>query len=158
MTQQRELLILTGPIQSGKSTALQAWAKTRNVGGIISPIVNGCRVFYTPALDEHFDFEASKVTDETISVGQYHFYKEAFHRANTIIENSMNCDWLIIDEIGPLELKGEGLCRALTKVLTTSSPSVVFVVRDTLIEKVVDHFNLQNVKCIGVREFTDILK
>jgi nucleoside-triphosphatase THEP1 len=54
--------------------------------------------------------------------------------------------WLIIDEIGPIELRGEGLEPQVSQILKeyprTRKNRLILVIRDQLLEKVLEHYNL----------------
>jgi len=54
----------------------------------------------------------------------------------------------VIDEIGPLELRGEGLEPAVSAVLAAESAAgalvanLVLVVREGLVDRVIEHYHL----------------
>ena len=54
--------------------------------------------------------------------------------------------WLVIDEIGPLELRGGGLEPMVGKILNeykrTKNNRLIIVVRENLLEKVIEHYKL----------------
>src|SRR5690349_6312823 len=103
-----KIIILTGEIQTGKTTSLQEFCgKHNNIAGILTPIINGKRMFYDISEKVFFEMEANEKEDKLI-IGKYLFSTQAFEKANNILSNATKCndiDYLIIDEIGPLELK-----------------------------------------------------
>jgi len=103
------ICILTAPIQSGKTTSLINWSAVRNdLYGILTPVVGGKRVFMNAQTKEQFPMEATG-EEETLAVGRFEFSKTGFDKAIQIIRDAMTKEgWLLIDEIGPLEIKGEG--------------------------------------------------
>lgn len=145
-------MILSGEIQSGKTTALQKWLVGKNATGILSPIVSGERMLYNIQDASYIPFQSPVSTPETISVGRYHFYKSAFEKANKILQQRTSADWLIVDEIGPLEMKGQGFFPALTHVLIDSSINRLVVVRTSLLEEVKEKFLLQHAHTLSVQE------
>ena len=145
------IFILTAPIQSGKTTSLISWSAKRNdVHGILTPVVGGKRVFMNVQTKEHFPMEA-KGEEETLVVGRFAFSKAGFDKAIQIIRDAINKEvCLIIDEIGPLELKGKGFCDVLKEVLEKKVQKLLLVVRDKngMVEKVKKYFELTSAEVI----------
>lgn len=137
--------ILSGPIGTGKTTSLLQWAKRKqDIYGILSPLINGKRVFMDIAKEVSFHMEAGE-NEQGFKIGQYNFSKSSFEKASSIIKDAINNKgWLIIDEIGPLELRGEGFSLTLKEVLSTHTGNLLLVVREGLAEKVIAHFGIQN--------------
>jgi nucleoside-triphosphatase THEP1 len=143
------IIIYTGPVHSGKTSALQQWCSNRkDVGGILMPDINGKRKFLSIQTKELFDAECnlSEETDQPlISIGSYHFYKTAFGKANDILVNtSPQLNYIIIDEIGKLELQQKGLFEGTAYLLNNYSQNLILVVRDSLIDDVIKTFHLTN--------------
>lgn len=145
-----QIFILSQPIQSGKTTLLQEWIKGKsNIGGILTPDVNGIRnlldlstnTFHTLQLNEQ---------DEGMKIGRFVFDPKGFETAQKLLLESLDKDyeWVIIDEIGRLELdRKEGLEPALSVVIdffsTQQTPTkLLLVVRDYLLEDVKQHYNI----------------
>jgi nucleoside-triphosphatase THEP1 len=135
------IYIFTAPIGYGKTTALLQWAGKRNdVYGILTPVMNDTRVFMDAHTKEQFAMEATGA-EETIMVGRFIFSKTNFEKAIQIIRNAIHKDgWLVIDEIGPLELRGEGFHDVLKEVLIAREEKIILVVREGLCEKVKEQF------------------
>ncbi len=135
------IIILTAPIQSGKTTSLINWPAARdNIYGILTPVVNGKRVFMNAQTREQFPMEATG-EEATLAVGRFLFSKNAFDKAVQIIRDAIPKEgWLVIDEIGPLEIRGEGFCDVLKEVLAQRKNKILLVVREGLTEKVQEHF------------------
>ena len=75
------------------------------------------------------------------------FSRKYFNQAIDIIRNAIDePGWLVIDEIGPLELKGSGFCDILKEVLSRRNDKLLIVVRDKekMVDSVKQYFNLQN--------------
>lgn len=138
------IFILTAPVQSGKTTSLVKWAEKRNdVYGIVTPVVDGKRVFSDIATKEEFPMEAVE-GEETLLVGRFIFSKTGFEKAVSIIRDAIDKNgWLIIDEIGPLELRGEGFHDIVRKVLRERKEKIILVVREGLVQQVKDHFMIK---------------
>jgi nucleoside-triphosphatase THEP1/ABC-type thiamin/hydroxymethylpyrimidine transport system permease subunit len=127
-----EVYILSAPIQSGKTTSLINWSANRNdVYGILTPVVNGKRVFMNVNTKERFPMEAKEGEREILTVGRFAFSKNNFERAIQIIRDDISKNgWLIIDEIGPLELAGQGFHDVLLETLRSFNGKLLLVVRD----------------------------
>lgn len=141
-----ELYLLTGEIHSGKTTALLRWTEKRNdVSGILSPVIKGRRMFMDIATKEIFEMEASDDAD-VLEVGRYKFSRSSFERASEILLSAIDKKgWLIIDEVGPLELKKQGFYKALHSILDSISneQNRVLIVRSSKLQEVIDIFHLQ---------------
>ncbi len=143
----KKAFLLTGPINSGKTTRLTEWSKNRNdVYGILTPKINGKRVFMDVATGEQFEMEAQENEENVLNIGKYIFSVAGFDRAKNIVRNATNRKnaWLIIDEVGPMELKGEGFSVELQELLESKEDSLrlIIVVREGLVEEVVSHFGI----------------
>ena len=136
--------ILTAPVQTGKTTSLVNWSAKRNdVYGILTPIVDGKRVFMNAHTKEQFPMEAIEGEMEVLSIGRFVFSKINFDKAiQTIREAIDKKKWLIIDEIGPLELQGRGFHDILREVLLKRKGNLLLVVREGLAEKVQQYFEI----------------
>ncbi|HEY6062429.1 MAG TPA: nucleoside-triphosphatase [Chitinophagaceae bacterium] len=131
------IYILSAPIQSGKTTSLINWSATRNdVYGILTPVINGKRIFMNAHTREQFPMEAGG-EEEVLAIGRFIFSKAGFDKAIQIIRNAMNTEgWLVIDEIGPLELEGKGFYDIVNEILMLRKNKMILVVRSGLAEKV----------------------
>ena len=134
-----DIFILTGEVHSGKTTALLQWSqKRKDVFGILTPVINGERVFMNAHTGEIFPMEANG-NEEVLAVGKYRFSAKAFQKASTVISSSLaNQAWIILDEIGPLELRGDGFYEVLGAMAssTTHQQKLVVVVRQSIMEEV----------------------
>ncbi len=142
--------ILTGKTHSGKTSYLSNWIIDKNADGILSPDIKGVRHLLHISSGETRQLETkSKVSNaNTISVGKYLFDENAFEWARNILINSINnkIEWLIIDEVGPLELKGNGLEPAIKKIIDVlikqNKIKIIFVVRESLLDVFINHYKL----------------
>ena len=144
----KQIFILTGPVQTGKTTSLINWSENRNdVFGIITPVISGKRFFLNAHTHERFQMEASPSEKETLSVGKFIFSKVSFNKAEQVLKDTIDKKgWIVIDEVGPLELKNEGFNNVLKEILQNqpAEQKLLLVVRERLVEKVKDFFKLTN--------------
>lgn len=147
--QKKELYLVTGTIHSGKSSTLANWCQSRNdVYGILSPVENGKRFFLDISTGEKFSMESTPDEISTIPIGKFNFSMNAFSKAVEIITRSTynKKGWLVIDEIGPLELSGRGFDEVLKEILqnSPSNMKIILVVRDTIKDDVIKRYFLED--------------
>ncbi|TCJ19615.1 hypothetical protein EPD60_00380 [Flaviaesturariibacter flavus] len=144
------VFIFSRPIRSGKTTDLLAWSRGgADVRGIAMPDYNGERHFEDLATGERWSATAGTETD-LLPAGPFRFSKEAFAKAARRLELPEG-GWLIVDEIGKLELEGKGFANALERVIADGAGTdfkLLLVVRDTLLEKVCSRFGLGDARVL----------
>jgi nucleoside-triphosphatase len=148
----KKIFILTGSVHSGKTTRLMHWALSqKNIDGITQPIVDDKRFIYNIASRTLKLLEApAGFKDEQVNtIGKYRFNKEVFEWSQKVLLDCLNKDlsWLIIDEIGPLELGGKGLEPALTNILLARNNfngKILCVVRDSILDQFIAKYSLKN--------------
>ena len=160
------IYILTGAIRSGKTTALLHWSKSRNdVDGLLCPDdANGKRYFLKLKNKTIFKLEAEAETEAIVAIGNFKFLRSAFNEANDylILEASKTeRQYLIIDEIGKLELKNEGLYVS-TKALISQFRSndnthLILVVRDYLLDAVMEHYGITECSILTTKDLENLI-
>ena len=146
------ITILTGPVHSGKTTYLKTdYEGKKNVYGILTPIINGQRVFLNIATGEIFPMEASE-EEATLAVGKYRFSKESFLKATTILTQALKQKkgTLILDEVGPLELRGSGFYKIVKEMVADKNSLLekMVVVRESILQDVIHFFEIKNYRII----------
>lgn len=146
------IYILTGAIRTGKTTALLNWITDRNdADGLLCPADdNGKRFFLKVKSKESFSLEVnSDNVKDTITIGSFRFLKSAFDEANHFLSSmssEMKNQYLIIDELGKLELKSQGLHPAaeclIHNYIHNSNQHLIIVVRESLLEEITNHYNI----------------
>ena len=87
-------------------------------------------------------------SDALVTIGPFSFLASSFAWAREELKDALelNSRWLIIDEIGPLELAGKGLEPMVSEIVDKYERSkdhhLILVVRENLLTKVVSHYNL----------------
>lgn len=153
----RPIHILSAPIQSGKTTALLRWSEGRpRLGGILCPDVGGLRHLFTlhdrvlhPFQMDDETFAAGR--EEALSIGRFHFRAATFALARQVLlaDAGRPADWLVIDEIGKLELKNQGFEPAAGEVVrrflaSEMAGNLLLVVRPDLLRAVLDFYEIKN--------------
>ncbi|MBN3035178.1 MAG: hypothetical protein JW861_06300 [Bacteroidales bacterium] len=147
------IYILSGAIRSGKTTRLMGWSSLGgDVAGILTPDRDGIRMMYDIAARKWFPFEAGPEVpeDRVIRVGGFRFSLRAFEKAAGILISALSVKpaWLVVDEVGRLELEGKGFGLVLPAVISryksgSLQGSLLLVVRDSLLDDVVRKFKLE---------------
>ncbi len=146
-------ILLTGPVHEGKTTACwKAIAGIRAAGfrvaGFVSPpLLNaaGEKVgieMRDLATGQRQTFARLAEPDETATVGVYRVSEEAVEWARRTLAAALlaNADWIVIDEIGPLELHADqGFAFALEPLADPLRvPNALVIVRDTLVNELAE--------------------
>lgn len=138
-----QISILTGPVKSGKTTRLANWIKQQDdCAGILAPVQGGLRYLYAIHSQQSKLLEIKNrviAENRIIRIGNFCFYREVFDwaQAELLIAFKRKPNWLIIDEIGPLEIDGTGLEPAVSKIIYELSrydqPRLILVIREQLL-------------------------
>ncbi|MDZ7344171.1 MAG: hypothetical protein ONA90_06615 [candidate division KSB1 bacterium] len=158
-SERHPIYIYTGPIRSGKTTALMNGpAKTAGVAGVLTPEVNGIRKLYDLKTRTYFPFQIeddANRSEPVVTIGRFVFYESAFARARLILAATVQEQprWLIIDEIGRLELQQRGFEPVAGKIIRAHHAGhlkgdLLIVVRDTLLKEVVRHYHIQRYRIL----------
>ncbi len=157
------IYILTGAIRSGKTSALLEWCCNRNdVDGVLCPDdENGKRYFLNIIAEETYilELDAKTESDKIVSIGFFHFLKKAFDKANEYLVNlkeKTDYSYLIIDELGKLELQNRGLhVAAKTQIphyIKNENIHLILVIRESLMDEVISHYKITKYSVIKKEE------
>lgn len=162
------IVVLTGPIRSGKTTRLAAWVRARaaageSVAGILAPATDEERRLCSIATGECRVLTAGPGVPDSrlVAIGPHRFDGAVFDWARGVIAEAATGSaaaggegaagsagaaapgWLVVDEVGPLELGGSGLDPAVRAAAGAgASARLLLVVRERLVERVLDHYGL----------------
>ena len=152
-------IILSGDIRSGKTTALQEFSDHHECSGALMPDIDGRRHFHLLGAEPKL-LPAQATEDEKedcIEVGRFRFYRSAFEMANNSIVNAVDqkASWIIIDEIGKLELKGEGLMRGFDYAMQNKDEESILLitVRSSLLIDIMTQYRLADALVIDIADF-----
>ncbi len=136
------IAVLTGPVRSGKTTfllgAVSRWKEAgRPVVGFLSRAVESGRGTEYELLDiaggRAMPFLTRADVPGAERVGRYSFIPSALDAARTIIASSVPGQILVVDEVGPRELRGGGVWPAVGAVLAEAGRTVLVTVRETIL-------------------------
>jgi nucleoside-triphosphatase THEP1 len=158
-----KIIILSAGIQTGKTTLLQQLCKQQNnIGGILTPVVEGERKFYDILQKLFFAMEAS-ADKEKLAIGKYLFSSAAFSKANNLLLEATQkpgMEYIVIDEIGPLEIKWQqGFYQSLKKITARKVGfTLILVIRSSWVEQAMQTFNLQNPLLFNLQQMKAFFK
>lgn len=150
------IFILSGKRNSGKSTILQRvitglQEKGFRIAGIRAPAImqNGRKIgFYV--LNIKTDEKAllcerrSELVPSTPQSFEFHENGLKLGRQALSPQAINDADLIIIDEVGPLELKGECWAEPIEQIFNTSEKPMLWVIRKGLVDKVCMHYGAMN--------------
>jgi len=151
-------IILTGPTRTGKTTALRAWAESRTVAGFLSPDGPHGRQLMNVSTGELRAFEAEGDAEAAGCqiIGRFHLLQSAFDAGAAWIREGLRlgAPWLLMDEVGPLELSGTGFDTLLRETLDelkgrNTISRLLIVVRTQALDAVVSRYGLQGARKIS---------
>jgi nucleoside-triphosphatase THEP1 len=161
------LILLTGPRGAGKTTAcwkalpgLRA-AGVRMAGFVSPPLLNGNGnktgiEMVDLASGQHQTFAKIVQPGEQATVGAYRMDDRAIEWARGVLAAALlaNVDWLVIDEIGPLELsQGGGFAFALDPLGDpVRIPHAIVLVREDLVADLAERLGREDAVTVRVTE------
>ena len=165
------IFIITGPVNSGKTSTIQKLCNDfpqTTFSGIISQGIcsDGIKTGYK-IIDIESGNESLLATTEPMDTGirtaRYYFYPKGFQFGEDILFNIKDKKNVIIDEIGKLELNKKGFYDPLKYLIENFKGNMVLVVRDFLVQEVINFFNIKeyiiiNIKQKEYNEIYDLLK
>jgi nucleoside-triphosphatase THEP1 len=159
-----KVIIITGEIHQGKTTFVQKIVedllkqKIRVAGFISIGLDNdGARTgFILEEIGSSRQIElcSDKANEKRFKLGRFYFNQEALSFGNEILkpDNLSDKQLIVIDEIGPLEIKGLGWSYAIDKSTQSLITPQLWVVRKSLVKKIVRKWNIGNVYIFNINE------
>lgn len=147
-----QVLIVTGGVDSGKTTLLQRLLchleeRCLKVSGVVAEGVwkNGEKCGYDAIFLSSGKryLLCRKGFSSSLNIGCFGFQEEVFSAGEKMITTEKGTVLTVLDEIGRLELSGKGWAAPLSALLAAKNRLLIVVRRD-FIEKVVEQFALTN--------------
>ena len=152
------IFIFSDQIGAGKTTILKTWTQNKpTVTGFLSVKIDGKRFFENLETGEKRPME---IENSDLKIGKFSFDPEVFLWAEKEFLKQYQSDkeWLIIDEIGPLEIrKNQGFHALILKIIQenpASKPKIIFVVRDFMVAEFIDKYKFSHAKILSKNYFT----
>jgi len=156
------IIILSGNVRDGKSSYLLR----------LSRLLESSRVslagIYSPSVRQEQDHVGYDLIDARTGrrhplcrttgragmpqVGPYYFLPEGleFGRQALDLDRARETDLMIVDEIGPWELSGQGWAEPVARLILNSDVPMIWAVRDKLVEKAIEQWALTRPEVIRV--------
>lgn len=154
-----DIIIITGKINSGKTTACKTWINRqkkdgKSVGGILSIPVwrkgeKNAYYAYDISTEESILLATTAAVSPASSYGRFRFPRTGLDFAETVLRNACGLsggkpkETIIVDEIGPLELKEKGFASVLRELLNEYSGTLILVTRESHTEALCRHFHIE---------------
>jgi nucleoside-triphosphatase THEP1 len=159
-----QVVIITGEIHQGKTTFTQRiitdlLEQKIRIAGFLSLGINdnGTRTGFNL-----FDIESSEQTElcstiideNRIKFGQFYFNNDAILKGNEILrtENLSDKQLVVIDEVGPLELTGQGWSNVIENLTRSITTPQLWVVRKSIVNKITRKWNIGNAYVFDITE------
>ncbi len=157
------IFILTGPIHSGKTILLKKVVKglreqQQNIdicGFLSEAVIEHQEIVGYDLIDleeeKSIPFLRKEGKKGWDNIGSYFFVPQSLDKAKNIILQSEEDELLIVDEVGPLELKGKGLWPALKHVVFLPLRRSLLVMRLSVVKDFLRLAKKKELKIFDVR-------
>jgi len=150
------VFIITGKTGSGKTTFLVRLIKRlREQGLTVTGFLAVRSVTKEP--DRYYDMHlldsgkfiplaSRESVKDWIKIYNFYFSPEAIRCGNRILNDPQisNKDLVVVDEIGIFELEGKVWADSVSLLVSKSNNIMIWVVRDTILEKVIRKWDIQD--------------
>jgi nucleoside-triphosphatase THEP1 len=155
----KRLIIISAPVGVGKTTALLKWiADRKDVGGVLTPDIDSLRKILRLRDRKLFEFQLDGNTSQlvpTVQVGRFTFLASSFELISNILLEDMkaNMDFVVVDELGKLEINGEGLSKCIRELMRlfrgeNNRSNLIIIIRDYLLEEAMELYDLKDSEII----------
>ncbi|MGM0620525.1 MAG: nucleoside-triphosphatase [Bacteroidota bacterium] len=159
----RKVFIIKGKIDGGKTTFVKHLIdrlkqKNIRIGGIYSEKIfeNDKKVGYdlVNIKNKESKIFLRKNNNSTEKIGDFSIFHEAIREGNEILKPENNSDEhiVIIDEVGLLELNGNGWATRLNELTKHMNHHLLIAVRDEFAERIIRKWNFKNLHIYNVSE------
>jgi nucleoside-triphosphatase THEP1 len=162
-----QVFILTGKVQGGKSTLVEAVIQELRgaglrIAGVVSRGIDreGKRQGYRLVNIESMEtcpLASLDPVKDWFQFRRFFFNPAAIGLGRTWLEEGLlgSADLLLIDEVGPMELQGGGWAPFLEKLADRkNTPSQLWVVREQILTEVIEKWALNNGKVMRMEQVT----
>lgn len=158
------IFIVTGPVHSGKSTFLAnvvtlLQKQSLAINGFVTHVqvdVDGLKRYVVEDLITGQKQLLCADIPQTgpVRTGRFSFYEQGLSLGETIINRQVNSyfDLLVVDEIGPLELKDQGWAPSLDRIFRERPVNQLWVVRERLLSQVMRRWPAGDVYVFDIRK------
>ena len=158
------IFIITGKISGGKTTFLSELVSRLQVHNLT---ISGffAKKNATKKYGQSYDISfngtgeslpllSEKQVQGWNKIANFYFNPEALRRGNEVLNvpQILNKDLIVIDEIGIFELDGSIWADAVSRLIEKHVRTMILVVRDSLVEKVIKRWNMKDPVIIDIEK------
>jgi len=168
---EKKVIVIKGYRQRGKSTYAENLVNLlkQNKFKVYGFIAKGTFKNNERAEFKIFDLNTGKSkllckatgNEKQKKIGRFYFSEEGLKFGESIlkIDNTKEADYILIDELGPFELKGKGWSASIEKLLEIDSHTMIWVIRESLVYDILRRFGITNAIIIDIEKdnYTDII-
>lgn len=151
------VIIITGDTQSGKTAFLSKIQRSlvdksiKQVGFLAESIYEGDELMGHMLIDisegESFRVSYREQKDNSVKIGRFFLLDEGLEFGRNILRkanNSDNSDVVIVDEVGPLELKGGGWSDEVKELMKKKNKAIILIVRGKNLSDFIKKFEVNS--------------
>jgi nucleoside-triphosphatase THEP1 len=161
VNRKKKLIIISGNPQQGKTTFLKTVISELQkdhitIDGIVAEGIDkegkrlGFQVTHIKT-GKTYPLATITPTPNFIKFGRFYFDTNVFKELNLLLKD-VNASYIVIDEIGPLELQGKGWATAIENLLDTDIP-MIWVVRKSILEKVTKNWHISHAQIFDIGKY-----
>jgi nucleoside-triphosphatase THEP1 len=159
-----QVVIITGEIHQGKTTFAQKivadlFEQKIRIAGFLSIGINenGIRTGFNLVdlgSSRQIELCSDKKNEKRLKLGRYFFNPDAISFGNKILEsnNIVDKQLIVIDEVGHLELNGQGWSNAIENIIRSNTVPQLWIVRKSLVQKSTRRWNISNAYIFDITE------
>ena len=159
-----QVVIITGEIHQGKTTFAQKivsdlHAQNIRIAGFFSVGINenGIRTGFNLVdigSSRRVELCSDKKNEKRLKFGRYYFNSDAISLGNEILNSNNLSDkqLIVIDEVGHLELNGQGWSNAIENISRSNTVPQLWIVRKSLVQKSTRRWNISNAYIFDITE------
>jgi nucleoside-triphosphatase THEP1 len=159
-----EVVIIAGEIHQGKTTFAQKIVadlleQNIRIAGFLSIGINenGIRTGFNLTdigSSRQIELCSDKKNEKRLKFGRYYFNSDAISLGNEILSSNNLSDkqLIVIDEVGHLELNGQGWSNAIENIIRSNTVPQLWIVRKSLVQKSTRRWNISNAYVFDITE------
>ena len=161
VNKEQKIIIISGEQGEGKTTFLEEVIallhKERiDFDGIIAKGIDengerkGFDLIYLKT-GKTYPLSTTTPTVDYTRYGRFFFDEHVFHKVTDLLKNTAS-RFVIIDEVGPLELQDKGWASAIEQLLNNNT-SMIWVVRKSLLDVVINHWEISKAQVFDIGKY-----
>jgi len=148
--------IITAPVNTGKTSFLRGVIADLNKRGIAPTGFISEKIIYDT---DNYGYDIVSLSDGSRTnlmrygridgldvIGRFSIFPEGVNAGNAILRSCLlnGGEIIIVDELGPLELKEKGWAENVSSIIENDECHLLITVRETLVEEVVNKWHINN--------------